>query len=221
MTSTKRKITLDMIRESLYSAVVSDAIDQLGLRNQSPHVPLPPMTGIHKLVGRCKTTRWIDLDQDDPNTYQEELKAVDSCRVDDVMICAAQGSMRSAIWGELLSTAARIAGCVGAIVDGAVRDVTRMEAMEFSVFARGTSVYDSMNRQKVVEFDVPVEIAGVLFCPGDLVIADRDGVVVVPCEVEAEVIQKAWGKVHDEDRVRKNIVNGMNAQEVWEQCGVL
>ena len=107
MASTKQEITLDMMRQSLYSAVVADAIDQLGLRNQSPRVPLPPMTGIHKLVGRCKTTRWIDLNQDDPDSYQGELKAVDSCHDDDVIICAAQGSMRSAIWGELLSTAAQ------------------------------------------------------------------------------------------------------------------
>ena len=221
MTSEKHEITLDMMRKSLYSAVVADAIDKLGLRHQSPRIALPPATGIHKLVGRCKTTRWIDLDHDDPNTYDGELEAVDSCHADDVMICAADGSMRSAIWGELLSTAAQSGGCVGAIVDGAVRDVGRMEAMQFPVFARGTSVYDSMNRQKVVEYDVPVEIAGVEFCPGDLVIADRDGIVVVPRKVEAETIQNAWKKVGDEDRVREEIANGMNAQEVYKRCGVL
>ena len=110
---------------------------------------------------------------------------------------------------------------VGAIVDGAVRDIAHMEAMQFPVFARGTSVHDSMNRQKVVEYDVPVEIAGVKFCPGDLVIADRDGIVVVPRKVEAETIQNAWNKVGDEDRVREEIANGMNAQEVYKRRGVL
>ncbi len=214
-------ITLAMMRESLYSAAVADAIDQIGLRQQSPRVPLPPLTGIHKLVGRCKTTLWIDFDYEDHNSYELELKTVDSCLPDDIVICAGQGSMRSAIWGELLSLAARNAGCVGAIVDGAVRDITQMESMGFPVFARGGSVYDAMHRQKVVEYDIPVDIGGVRFNPRDLVIADRDGIVVVPSEVEDEVIQRAWTKVHDENKVRDSIRNGMQAGEAWKKYGVL
>ena len=214
-------ITLAMMRESLYSAAVADAIDQIGLRQQSPRVPLPPVTGIHKLVGRCKTTLWIDFDYEDHNSYELELETVDSCLPDDIVICAGQGSMRSAIWGELLALAARNAGCVGAIVDGAVRDITQMESMGFPVFARGGSVYDAMHRQKVVEYDIPVDIGGVRFNPRDLVIADRDGIVVVPSEVEDEVIQRAWTKVHDENKVRDSIRNGMQAGEAWKKYGVL
>jgi regulator of RNase E activity RraA len=73
----------------------------------------------------------------DPKPYELELLAVDSCQPDDVLVCAAGGSMRSGIWGELLSTAARNAGCIGVIVDGAVRDVAQMRRMKFPVFARG------------------------------------------------------------------------------------
>ena len=62
-----------------------------------------------------------------------------------------RGSMRSGIWGELLSTAARNSGCIGAIVDGAVRDVAKMSAMGFTTFSRGTCLYDSQNRQRVVD----------------------------------------------------------------------
>ena len=214
-------ITLPMMRESLYSAAVADAVDQLGFRHQSPRVPIVPMTGVNKVVGRCKTTLWIDFDYDDPDSYAGELKAVDGCRPDDVVICAGHGSMRAAIWGELLSTAARNGGCVGAIVDGAVRDIDHMERMQFPVFARGGSVYDAMNRQKVVDFDVPVDIDGVRFTPGALVIADRDGIVVVPAEIEEEAIKRAWAKVHDENRVRDEIRKGMKASEAWERYGVL
>ena len=221
MKSKNTDITLDMMRESLYSAAVADAIDQVGLRRQSPRVQLRPMTGIHKLVGRCKTTLWIDFDYDDPNSYELEIQAVDTCRPDDVVICAAQGSMRSAIWGELLSLAARNAGCVGAIVDGAARDIAQTASIAFPVFARGGCVYDAMHRQKVVEYDVPVNIDGVRFSPGDLVIADRDGVVVVPRKVEDDVIRRAWNKVHEENKVREAIRNGMQAGEAWKQYGVL
>ncbi len=221
MTTAKSEITLQMMRESLYSAVVSDALDSLGYGHQSPRIALPPLTGVEKLVGRCRTTLWADMAHSDPAPYALELEAVDSCEADDVIIAAAGGSMRSGIWGELLSTAARNSGCVGAIIDGAVRDVAKMRAMHFPVFARQTCVYDSLHRQRVIDKDVPVEIAGVKFEPGDLVIADVDGVVVVPQKVEAEAIRRAWKKVHDEDKTRDEIRGGMKAKAVFEKYGIL
>lgn len=219
--STPSEITLEMMRESLYSAVVSDALDGLGYRRQSPRVPLPPLTVDRVLVGRCKTTQWVDMAQEDPRPYELELQAVDGCRPDDVLIAAAGGSSRSGIWGELLSTASRNRGCVGAIVDGAVRDLQKMRRMEFPVFARGTSVYDSLHRQRVVEVDVPVEIDGVRFEPGALVIADCDGVVVVPPEVEREAIQAAWEKIHAENETRDAIRGGMKVTDAYRRYGVL
>ncbi|RMG34730.1 MAG: RraA family protein [Planctomycetota bacterium] len=209
------------LRKSLYSAVVCDALDAVGLKNQSPRVPLLPITGEQVLLGRCKTTLWVDMYHEVPNPYELELRAVDEARPDDVLIAAASGSRRSAVWGELLSTASRNRGCVGAVVDGLVRDVRRMKQMQFPVFARGTSPYDSQNRQRVVDIDVPVEIGGVRFHPGDLVIADADGVVVVPREVEREVIGRAWDKVHTENRIREAIRGGMGAQEAYDRFGVL
>jgi 4-hydroxy-4-methyl-2-oxoglutarate aldolase len=214
-------ITLAMIREELYSAVLCDALDGMGYRRQSPRVPLRPMTVEGVLVGRSKTTLWVDMAHRDPKPYELELAAVDSCRPDEVLIAAAGGSMRSGIWGELLSTAARNRGCVGVIVDGAVRDTAQMRSMEFAVYARGTSIYDSQDRQRVVDTDVPVEIDGVRFCPGDLVLADADGVVVVPREVESEAVRRAWEKVHAENVTRDAIRAGMKAVDAFEKYGVL
>lgn len=214
-------ITLPQMREFLYAAVVSDALDSLGFRHQSPRVSLPPLTVPGLLVGRCKTTLWADMYHEDPRPYELELRAVDSCQPDDVLIAAAGGSVHSALWGELLSTASRNSGCVGAIVDGAARDVAKMRAMQYPVFARATSVYDSLHRQRVIDLDVPVEIGGVRFAPGDLVFADEDGVVVVPREVEAEAIQRAWTKVHGENAVRDDIRAGMKATDVFAKYGIL
>src|SRR5688572_23447507 len=124
-------ITLDMMRQSLYSAVVSDALDSLGFRRQSPRIRLAPLTVETTLVGRAKTTLWADMFHDDPRPYELELKAVDSCQAGDVLIAAAGGSLHSALWGELLSTASRNSGCVGAVVDGGVRDLAKMRQMQF------------------------------------------------------------------------------------------
>jgi 4-hydroxy-4-methyl-2-oxoglutarate aldolase len=219
--TTPTEITLPMMRQAFTSAVVADALDAEGYPRQSPRVPLKPLTVDTVLVGRCKTTLWAEMAHPDPRPYELELRAVDSCRPDDVIIAAANGSMRSGVWGELLSTAARNAGCIGVIVDGAVRDVRRMRDMAFPCFARGTIVYDSKDRQRVIDLDVSIEIDGVRFGPGDLVIADADGVVVVPKAVEASVVRRAWEKVHAENQVREAIKNGMKAATAFETFGVL
>jgi len=214
-------ITLPMMREKFSAAVVCDALDSLGLRQQSPRLALEQLTTEGVLIGRAKTTLWTDMAHQDPQPYELELRAVDTCRPDEVLIAAAGGSMRSGIWGELLTTAARNRGCVGAIVDGAVRDVRQMRAMGFPVFARGTCSYDSKDRQRVVDLDVIVELGGVAIAPGDLVVADRDGLVVVPQAVEAEVVARAWDKVQAENVTRDAIRGGMLAQAAYEKYGVL
>jgi 4-hydroxy-4-methyl-2-oxoglutarate aldolase len=219
--SVPKNITLDMIREELYSAVVCDALDALGYTNQSPRVQLRPMTGINKIVGRAKTTLWADMFHVDPSPYELELIAVDGCKQDDILIAAAGGSMRSGIWGELLSTASRNSGCVGTIVDGAVRDIGKMTSMGFPCFAKAAVIYDSQNRQRVVDIDVPVQIDGVTFNPGDLVIADIDGIVVVPQKVEKQAITNAWAKVHAENITRDAIKGGMKSVEAYKKYGVL
>lgn len=222
MTFAPENITLDQIRESLYAAVVSDALDAAGLRSQSCAAPLKNLTtGATLLVGRAKTTFWEDIHHEDPEPYKLELEAVDSCQPDDIFIAAAHGSNRSGVWGELLTTASRNGGCVGAIVDGSVRDTVAMREMEFPVFARGTNVYDSLHRQRVIAIDVPVNIEGLTFNPGDLIIADADGIVVVPQNVETEVIRGAWIKVHAENVTRDSIRAGMSATDAYKKYGIL
>src|SRR5206468_3799337 len=169
--------------------VVCDALDAAGYPHQSPRVPLGPLTVKQTLVGRCKTTLWADMAHADPKPYELELAAVDSCKPDDVLIAAAGGSARSGIWGELLTTAARNQGCVGAVVDGMIRDVAKIREMQFPVYARGSCIYDSKDRQRVIDMDVPVEMDGVRFCPGDLVVGDEDGVVVVLNALEEQIIR--------------------------------
>ncbi|MCI0359922.1 MAG: RraA family protein [Planctomycetaceae bacterium] len=221
MSTSPKPISLAQMRERFYSAVVCDALDAVGLPRQSPRVPLRPLTTGGVLVGRAKTTLWADMAHPDPRPYELELAAVDSCQPDDVLIAAAGGSMRSGLWGELLSTAARRSGCVGAIVDGAVRDVAKMTKMGFPIWARGTCLYDSKDRNRVIDIDVPVEIDGVRIVPGELVVADIDGVVIVPQQVEADVVRRAWEKVNAENTVRDAIAGGMSATAAFNKYGVL
>jgi regulator of RNase E activity RraA len=209
------------LRGTLYVAVVADVLDAMGLRHQVVEAPLRRTTGQGLLVGRAKTTLWQDVDGVDAKPYELELEAVDACRTGDVFVAAAAGSTRSGIWGELLSTAARHRGCLGAIIDGPVRDVAKMNKMGFDVFARGTCPRDSLHRQRVVAIDVEVELGGVPVSPGDLVLADDDGVVVVPKLVAAEAVAKAHEKVLAENKVRDEIRAGASAVDVFRKYGVL
>ena len=206
---------------TLYVAVVADALDMVGLRHQCPAVPLLARTGVETLHGRCRTTLWEDLDAEDPSPYELELQAVDGCHDGDVLIAAAHGSTASGIWGELLSTAARNAGCAGVLVDGAVRDVAKMTRMGFPCFARSLCPYDSQHRQRMVEVGGAVEIGGVTFRDGDLMFADANGVVVVPQDIEEKVLRLATKKITDENRTRDAIKAGMPATEAYERFGVL
>jgi len=209
------------ISDNLYSAVISDALDAMGYKNQCPRIQFHAYSAIDKLVGRCKTTLWADMFHEDPDPYALELRAVDSCKPGEILIAAAGGSVRSGIWGELLSTAARNSGCGGALVHGAVRDVAKMREMRFPVFATAKSPYDSQNRQRIIDIDIPVQIDGVVFAPGDLVFCDEDGAVVVPAAVEDRIIENAFKKVGAENLTRDEIRNGMKAAEAYKKYGVL
>jgi 4-hydroxy-4-methyl-2-oxoglutarate aldolase len=204
----------------LSTALVLDALDAEGFRRQAlPNIP--PRTVAQVTVGRAKTLLWVDFAYDDPDTYALELAAVDSIARHDLVVCATADSSRAGIWGELLTTAALQRGAAGIVTDGAVRDLARMEAMGFPVFARHLSPYDSMNRQKVVAFDIAVEIDGVAIAPGDIVIADRDGVAVVPQAVEAMVLKLALEKAHAEDGFRDAVKGGMSLTEAYARFKVL
>jgi 4-hydroxy-4-methyl-2-oxoglutarate aldolase len=214
-------MNLQELKDQLYVAVISDVLDQLGYKNQATRITFHAYTGINKLIGRCKTTLWADMYDVDTNPYELELRAVDSCQPCDILIGAAGGSNRSGIWGELLSTAARNSGCEGVIVHGGVRDIDKMREMGFPVFATSKNPYDSQNRQRVIDLDVTVEIDGVKFSPGDIVMADEDGIVVIPKELEEQVIKAALEKVSAENITRDAIKGGMKAMDAYLKYGVL
>jgi 4-hydroxy-4-methyl-2-oxoglutarate aldolase len=216
------EITLAMMRDVLSVPLLCDALDSFGYTRQSPRLPIVPITMPDvTLIGRAKTSLWADMAHPDPEPYKLELAAVDSCRPDDILVCAASGSNRSGIWGELLTTASRNTGCVGVIVDGAVRDVAKMKTMKFPVFARGMNPYDSRDRQRVIDIDIPIELDGIRIQPGDLIAADIDGIIIVPQAVEEQVVRAAWKKAHAENEVRDAIRNGMSATKAFETFGVL
>ena len=131
------------------------------------------------------------------------------------------GNHPAAFWGELLSTACKHKGVAGALTDGPVRDTTRMQALGFKVFGVETSPLDINSRYEVIEHNVPAVIDGVEINPGDLIVGDIDGVVIVPKDAIAEVVARVEEKNSGENLFRNAVRDGMAPSEAFAKYGVL
>ena len=207
--------------ENLYTAVVSDALDQLGVRNQAMREYLRPLHARCTFAGWARTISCVDVYHIPEAPYALEIEAIDSLLPGEVAVVGTGESTRNAPWGELLSTAAKARGARGAVIDGLVRDVGKIEELGFPVFAAGIKPVDSMGRGVVTAYNVPVECGEVLVHAGDFVFADRDGVVVVPREMASRTIELAADKVRRENHSRGELMKGAYLRDVFAKYGVL
>jgi 4-hydroxy-4-methyl-2-oxoglutarate aldolase len=211
----------EFAEKNLYTAVVSDAMDQLGVRHQAMREYLRPLYRACKMAGWARTISCSDMYHIPPDPYAIEIEAVDSLLPGEVAVVGTQKSIRNAPWGELLSTASRARGARGAVVDGLVRDAQKSEELGFPVFASGIKPVDSLGRGCVTAYNVPVECGEVIVYAGDFVFADFDGVVVVPQAVVSEVIELATDKVQRENGSRAELLKGAYLRDVYQKYGVL
>src|SRR5688572_8585260 len=211
------------IAEHLYVPAVCDVLDDLGHRHRAMHQRLRPLDGDNcVIVGRGKTFRWMETDyvvEDDP--YGLEIDAMDSIQPGDVIVHSADPGFTNAPWGELMSTVARRNGAAGCICDSLIRDCRQIMKIGFPIFHAGIRPLDSMGRGRVMAYDVPVRCGDVLVQPGELVFADFDGVVVVPCALEDEALARAHEKVTKENHSRRDLLRGDTLRVVFDRHGVL
>ena len=211
------------IRKRLYTAVLSDVLDELGYRQQAFPPSIRPLDDALVLAGFARTGVYREVYRvvPDQNPYELEMALIDDLKPDQVAVFGCGGSTRIAPWGELLSTAARARGAAGCVTDGMVRDIRAIRTMKFPVFHGGIAPLDSKGRGMVAEIDVPIECAGVSIEPGDLIVGDADGVVVVPRAIEDEALTHAFAKVTGEDRTRDELAAGASLKEVFAKYRVL
>ncbi len=205
----------------LYVAVVADVLDRMDLRHQVMAPGMRPVHAVCEIVARASTMQAVPSRVILDNPYEHELAAVDAVARGSVVVVNTGGVYDAAVWGELLTTRAMGRGAVGAIVDGGVRDVTAMERLSFPVFSMTVSANDSFGRMQVIDSTDPIVCGGVPVRGGDIVMADRDGVVVVPAEVAEEVAALAEGKRRKEAQARTELGAGASAAEVYGRHGVL
>jgi len=121
------------------------------------------------------------------------MEAIDSAPVGGIIVRSVQGidARDIGLWGGLMTQSAKVKGIQAAVLDGGSRDLVEAEEMEFSIYARSVIPSTSVGRTKVSAINVPIECGGVTVAPGDVVVADVDGIVVIPQQKLAEVLKLA------------------------------
>ena len=214
-------IDFNVVEEKLSSSIISDVLDGMGIRGQAMDTTIRPVRDDMTIVGYAATLLMADLYDHSKDTFTLQFQAIDALKEGEVMMVCSNGSERAALWGELLSTAARYRGARGVIIDGVARDISLIREMNFPVFAKGINPISSKGRLIAVDHGCPVEMGGVMVYPGDLVVADIDGVVVVPGDKIEEVIEKALDVAARETKTRDELKKGAGLYDVFKKYGTV
>lgn len=217
-----RSVDLPADWETLFSALLSDALDAAGCRTQAMAPHIRPLDDSLRLCGRARTGRYVkDHGVAPENPYELEIAIVDDLGPNEVAVFSCGAASDIAPWGGLLSTAARARGAAGCVTDGLVRDIQTIRDLRMPVFHGGIAPLDSKGRGHVEAIDVPIVCGGVKVSPGDLVFGDADGIVVVPQEIEDAVLKIAFDKVNGESHTMRELRQGAYLRDVFAKYGVL
>ena len=216
-----------LLKTKLFPAVVGDVLDKMGYLQQFLPADIQPLDDDMVLTGRAMPVLEADIYDAKGNNsslagkpFGVMLEALDSLKPGDIYV-AAGGSLNYAMFGELMSTRAKILGANGALVNGYIRDTKGIKTLGFPVFGRGKYAQDQAPRGQVIDYNISVEIAGIRIEPGALLFGDCEGVLVIPKTVEEEVIVKSLEKAATENAVEDAIKGGMSTVDAFKAYGVM
>lgn len=204
------------------SAMISDSLDSLGIRDNAMENSIQALKTGARIVGIAATVEFIADDQYDQNDpYGDAIDYLDALQPGEVAIISTGGECLSAFWGELFSAAAKGRGVMGVVADGPLRDTDQILALDFPAFGKGSRPYDYKGRMKLSSSRMSIICGGVKVNNGDGVIADSDGVVIVPAEHLQSVSQLANARAATEKTVLDDLLAGKSVRQVWDAYGVL
>ena len=210
---------LEEIRRRLFTSVIGDVMDTKGLRRQFLPPSIRALSPQMMLVGRAMPVR--EEDCEGGGDFGLMFRALDELKPDEVYICTG-ASPSYALWGELMSTRARALGAAGAVVDGFHRDSEGILAVGLPVFSAGSYAQDQRGRGRVTDFRCDIAFAnGTKVSPGDVIVGDGDGVLVIPQAELADVVRLALAKLEGEEEVRRLIEKGEGTQTIFARTGIM
>lgn len=204
----------------LYTPAVSDILDNKGLPFQSVSSDITPLAHGMVIAGPAFTILGGPSAERDPKQRMGP-RVIDEFRAGVVACYDTQGETSTGVWGELWSIGAQQRGCVGAVVDGGIRDSSRIIEYEFPMFYKFRRPTDAVGRFTVVDYSCAATIGGVRVNPGDYVFGDFDGIVIVPAEFTLEVLEEAEGLVSREGGMRDRLRKGDAPSQVYTDYGRL
>lgn len=192
---------------------VSDALDRLELVGACEGIR-PLFLGA-KAVGRAFTVAYRTAG-DPPGTVGD---FIDDVAPDQVIVLANEGRTDCTVWGDLLTLVAHSRGVAGTVIDGVCRDVPAIVSSRYPVFCKGSFMRTGKDRVEVAGINVPVSISGVNVAPGDIVVGDDSGIVVVPQARAADVLAVAQQVADAEQRIESLVRSGLTLREAREKEG--
>ena len=211
----------EMIKEILYSGIISDVLDGMGYRNQALAGGISPLTDDTVIFGPAFTSIGTTVYSMPENPLVAQCKVVDQLGEDEIYVLVTRGDYNCAVFGELFATAVNARKGAGVLLDGYARDVKALKEMKFPLFYKGRDVRTSKGRCEINECQIPVILDGVTIRPGDYILGDIDGVIVIPKEVAEEVIRQAAETVEKENEVRTRLLNGSTLQKAYKEIGAI
>jgi len=219
----------EIARKELFTALVGDTLDKMGYLHQFLSPKMKPIRKDMVVIGRAMPVIEADVFTESARETNNPMmkkpfgimfEALDSLQSNEVYICSGS-SQQYALWGGLMSIRAIKLGAGGAVVDGFSRDTIEIENLNFPTFSTGTYAQDQGPRGKVIDYRVSIEFNGIPVNPGEIVYGDRDGVLIIPREVEREAFEGAIEKARGEQHVKKALENGMSTVEAFEEFGIM
>jgi 4-hydroxy-4-methyl-2-oxoglutarate aldolase len=195
-----------------YDSITCAISDSMGRLNAMKSDMKPLFEGI-RFVGTAVTVKTLASD------LAAAFKAIDLCKPGDVVVIDSHGSADTAFWGENMTLSAINRGVVGAVIDGACRDVEEIRKIRFPVICKGC-VPNVGSISGYGDVNVVVQCAGVAVSPGDILIADGNGVVVVPKDEGAVILEKAQRLLSTEHLLLEKIKAGATIGELINVDGV-
>jgi 4-hydroxy-4-methyl-2-oxoglutarate aldolase len=191
---------------------IADALDALGLKGATYGIrPLWENAG--KVLGRAVTVKLTAAGLTKGKNHLG-VKAIEAAEKGDVIIIDNGGRLDTSCWGGILANGAKMKGVSGVVVDGAIRDLDDCVEVQFPAYARGTVVATARGRIMEEATNVMIQFGGVQVRPGDIVMGDRSGVVIIPAEQLAEVVEKAETFFQKEEQMIAEIRSGASMLEV-------
>jgi 4-hydroxy-4-methyl-2-oxoglutarate aldolase len=217
--------------EKTYTPAVADSLDEMGFMNQCMHVGFSPIILKAAIAGpaftmeEAKTRKSMRLKDYDPEFVAGMLESIfGSMKKGQVVAINTNGYGGAGGFGELMAHTCKFFGGVkGAVVDGPIRDINRVLDIDFPVWAKGSIPTDSIGRVDLVGIGSPMFCGGVKVNPGDIIFADRDGIVVIPladCDL-TEIVEMAEERATAERQSRQELREGKSLLEVYKKYGKL